>query len=674
MKLKKGIAFLLMIALIAASCPVGVLASNVQQTSSKDTMVVQSLDEVADIDENSNIDQQIIVIYQNNSCKISSLGLTTQEITGGETVSDRVDIIEVKDAANVDAMVNQLSENPNVLIAEKNSYIQVSALPNDAELSQEWQFERIGADHTWNKVNNSAPVVVAVIDTGLNTDHPDIKGNFVYGYDYVDGSVTAIDKSGHGTMVCGCISAVANNSIGIAGIAGNANIKVAPYRVGGVSDGDTNLDVGYVCAALYDAASRPEVKVINMSFGGYFASSALRTAVENAYAAGKVLVAAAGNEGENAEYSGEFSNPASYNNVISVGATDNTNAIASFSQHNSQVDLCAPGKQIYTTNHDGGYQAVSGTSFASPITAAACAVLMAADSTLTNAKVEKILKDTALDFGAAGKDDYYGYGMIQLDNALASVTPNVPLTIDSFTADKTPGQSVGTPVTLTASASGGAGSYTYGFYYEFNGETTTIQDYSTASTATFTPTIPGIYTLNVEVKDGSGTLIKKAIINFVVREVAVKTTSISYRTHVQSDGWQNYVTDGALSGTTNRSLRLEGIEIETNTQGYDLGVKYKTHVQNIGWQDYAADGALSGTTARSFRLEAIQIELTGEDADLFDVYYQVHAQNVGWMGWAKNGASAGTSGLSYRLEGIRIKIVPAGSAAPGSTDTSYINN
>lgn len=85
MKLKKGIAFLLMIALIAASCPVGVLASNVQQTSSKDTMVVQSLDEVADIDENSNIDQQIIVIYQNNSCKISSLGLTTQEITGSSS-------------------------------------------------------------------------------------------------------------------------------------------------------------------------------------------------------------------------------------------------------------------------------------------------------------------------------------------------------------------------------------------------------------------------------------------------------------------------------------------------------------------------------------------------------------------------------------------------------------
>jgi len=674
MKFKTGMLFLLMIVLVSITYPLGVLAATQTTTPNDDTMMVKSLDEVGALDNNANIGQQIIVIYQNNGSNVGSLGLTTQEIKGGETVSDRVDIIEVKDPANVDSMVNRLSENPNVLVAEKNSYIQVSALPNDAELSQEWQFERIGADQTWNKVNNSDPVVVAVIDTGLNTNHPDIKGNYVYGYDYVDGSVTSVDKSGHGTMVCGCISAIANNSVGIAGIAGNANIKVAPYRVGGVSDGDTNLDVGYVCAALYDAASRPEVKVINMSFGGYFASSALRTAVENASAAGKVLVAAAGNEGENAEYSGEFANPASYNNVISVGATDDTNAIASFSQHNSQVDLCAPGKKIYTINHDGAYQVASGTSFASPITAAACAVLMAADSTLTNIKVEKILKDTALDFGAAGKDDYYGYGMIQLDKALAAVTPAVPLAINSFTADKTTGQTVGTPITLIASASGGTGSYTYGFYYEFNGETTTIQDYSTASTATFNPTIPGIYTLNVEVKDENGTLIKKAIINYVVKEAAVKTASISYRTHVQNDGWQDYVMDGALSGTTNQSLRLEGIEIKTNTQGYDLGVKYKTHVQNIGWQDYAADGTLSGTTARSLRLEAIQIELTGKDADLFDVYYQVHAQNVGWLGWAKNGASAGTAGLSYRLEGIRIKIVPAGSAAPGSTECPFISN
>jgi len=91
---------------------------------------------------------------------------------------------------------------------------------------------------------------------------------------------------------------------------------------------------------------------------------------------------------------------------------------------------------------------------------------------------------------------------------------------------------------------------------------------------------------------------------------------------------------------------------------YDIGVKYKTHVQNIGWQDFVTNGAQSGTMGKSLRLETIQIELTGGDAGLFDIYYQVHAQNVGWMGWAKNGNSAGTEGLSYRLEAYGFKLYP----------------
>ena len=253
----------------------------------------------------------------------------------------------------------------------------------------------------------------------------------------------------------------------------------------------------------------PDVKVINMSFGGYMVSAALRTAVENAANAGKVLVAAAGNEGANANYSGELAVPASYNNVISVGATDNTNKIAYFSQHNSLVDLCAPGHKIYSTNHDGNYEESSGTSFASPITAGACAVLMAADHTMTSIQVETLLKETALDFGAAGRDDYYGYGMIQLDAAMARVTPSNPLTIDSFMVDKPTGQTLGTQLTLSAAASGGEGDYTYGFYYDLNNKTTTIQDYSSVDTATFTPTAAGIYTLSVQVLDGKGNTVKK---------------------------------------------------------------------------------------------------------------------------------------------------------------------
>lgn len=577
MKFKNSIVFLLMIVLIGTSCPLGVLAeSETAAQAANSTMIVQSLDEVANINTSSNIDQEIIVIYKDNDANIENLGLTTQEIKGGETLSPRMDVIEVNDTVNVDSMVTDLKANPNVLVAEKNRYIQTADLPNDPELSTAWQFERIGAGATWNQINNSDPVVVAVIDTGLNTAHPDIVGNTVAGYDYVDNTTTVKDLAGHGTAVSGCIAATANNGIGIAGIAGTANIKIAPYRAGGTYEGDTNLSIANICAALYDAANRSDVKVINMSFCTYDASIALETAVADAASAGKVLIAASGNQGKIGNIdAGKYAYPASYDHVISVGATTNTDTIASYSQHNDQVDLCAPGDAVYTTSFTGDYKSVSGTSFSSPVVAGACAVLMAADSTLTSAKVESVLKNTAADFGTAGKDDYYGYGIIQLDKALAAL-PN--------------------------------------------------------------------------------------------------TSSITYRTQIQNVGWQNWKADGDLSGTSGQSLRLEGIEINTQNEGYDLGVTYKTQVQNIGWQGWQANGNLSGTSGESLRLEAIQIELTGSDAKLFDVYYQVHAENLGWLGWAKNGDSAGTAGLSYRLEAIRIQIVPKGSTAPDSTDTPFVSN
>ncbi len=164
---------------------------------------------------------------------------------------------------------------------------------------------------------------------------------------------------------------------------------------------------------------------------------------------------------------------------------------------------------------------------------------------------------------------------------------------------------------------------------------------------------------------------------FSITAMAEVLPSVTYCTHVQNEGWQNYVSNGAMSGTEGKSYRLEGIKIKLDPQGYDLGLAYQTHIQNIGWEADTGRGwktsdTMSGTEGLSYRLEAIQIKLTGADADQFDLYYQVHAQNIGWMGWAKNGESAGTAGYAYRLEGIRIKIVPKGSVAPGSTSNAFV--
>ena len=144
----------------------------------------------------------------------------------------------------------------------------------------------------------------------------------------------------------------------------------------------------------------------------------------------------------------------------------------------------------------------------------------------------------------------------------------------------------------------------------------------------------------------------------------VAAPSVTYRTHVQSFGWQDWKKDGAMSGTQGKAKRLEGIEIKVQGSS-SLGIRYKTHIQSYGWENaWKADGQMSGTSGEAKRLEAIRIQLTGNDASKYDVWYCVHAQHYGWLNWAKNGADAGTAGYAYRLEGIKIKILPKGSAAP----------
>lgn len=133
--------------------------------------------------------------------------------------------------------------------------------------------------------------------------------------------------------------------------------------------------------------------------------------------------------------------------------------------------------------------------------------------------------------------------------------------------------------------------------------------------------------------------------------------SVTYTTHVQNLGWQSEVTDGVLSGTKGKSLRLEGIKICVNGDGLKGGIEYSTHIQNLGWQDYVSDGVLSGTTGKSLRLEAIKICLTGEISQQYSVEYRTHVQNLGWQPWVKDNVMSGTTGKNLRLEGIEIRLI-----------------
>ena len=170
--------------------------------------------------------------------------------------------------------------------------------------------------------------------------------------------------------------------------------------------------------------------------------------------------------------------------------------------------------------------------------------------------------------------------------------------------------------------------------------------------------VPGTYNANYKIVATASDNSKYELFIPATVTITKAPLHISYTTHVQNIGWQKYVKDGAMAGTSGKAYRLEGIKIKLENQDYEGNIEYRTHIQNIGWEkNFKKNDEMSGTQGKAYRLEAIEIKLTGEIADHYDVYYRVHAENFGWLGWARNGEQSGTAGYAYRLEGIEIKLV-----------------
>ncbi|KAF0227912.1 MAG: hypothetical protein FD182_1694 [Fusobacteria bacterium] len=158
--------------------------------------------------------------------------------------------------------------------------------------------------------------------------------------------------------------------------------------------------------------------------------------------------------------------------------------------------------------------------------------------------------------------------------------------------------------------------------------------------------------------------------------VDLSKVNVAYKSSVQSYGYQPWKIDGAISGITGMSLRMEAwmLKLGTGMNSGDLAgsnIKYRSYVEGSGWQDWKVNGTESGELNK--RVETINISLEGPIAANYDVYYSVHVQNIGWMGWAKNGENAGTSGYDYRIEAMKVVLVTKGAAAPGATTGAYVD-
>ena len=274
---------------------------------------------------------------------------------------------------------------------------------------RQWWLEplRVAEAH---RISRGAGVVVAVIDSGVGADHPDLAGAVLDGTDTVRaGGKGNADTEGHGTAMAGLIAARGRSGErGLLGIAPAA--RILPIR----PSGDT-----YFVADGIAWATAHGAQVLSMSFGVQD-SEELRAAVAAARAADIVLVASAGNTGDR-DNAVEF--PGGYDGVLAVGAVDRRGRVAPFSQHGPQVDLVAPGVEMYTAGLAGTYRKGFGTSNSAAVVAGAAALVRARYPELTADQVAERLTATAADRGPAGRDDKYGHGALDLVAALTEPPP-----------------------------------------------------------------------------------------------------------------------------------------------------------------------------------------------------------------------------------------------------------
>jgi subtilisin len=297
-----------------------------------------------------------------------------------------------------------------------------------------WGIDRIDADLAWG-TTEGLNIQVAILDTGIDRDHPDLQDNILagisflyYSYPWMWNSGAYDDDHGHGTWCAGIVGAI-ENDVGVKGVAPVVDIVAVK-----VLDSSGSGQVSDIVAGIEWCIDNC-IDVISMSFGSTSYSSTLNNACNEAYQNGIVLVSAAGNEGDGNPSTNDVTYPAKFSTVIAVSAIDESDAIASFSSDGSEVELSAPGVNIESTGLNGGYETHSGTSGACPHVAGTVALLISLDVTLpqfdgydTNGdglwepiEVRNRLRDTADDLGTSGHDVFYGYGLVDTQEAVTGV-------------------------------------------------------------------------------------------------------------------------------------------------------------------------------------------------------------------------------------------------------------
>ncbi|MGB9893240.1 MAG: S8 family serine peptidase, partial [Candidatus Saccharicenans sp.] len=351
-------------------------------------------------------------------------------------------VMQVSEESSLEETLSALKKNPDVLYAEPDYKLRALTTPNDVFFDYQYALYNPGgtlnlpdypvgkrgadikATTAWDYVKGDPNVLIAVLDSGIDYNHPDLKNKVIStGRDFVNDDDDAFDDLWHGTHVAGIIAAETNNTEGIAGVAWNC--RLLPGKIlSAEGEGDYSWLIEALIWAADYTSGQAKVGVINMSLGGDEPAQALESALKYAYDKGIVLVAASGNDG-----AAGVLYPASYDQYcLAVGASDYNDAVADFSNYGPEVDVAAPGVWVLSTiplalidpeYYPVPYAYASGTSMAAPHVAGFAALIKSAKSWLSAAEIMKLIRYTPDDIASSGRDDFAGYGRINTQKALA---------------------------------------------------------------------------------------------------------------------------------------------------------------------------------------------------------------------------------------------------------------
>ncbi len=321
-------------------------------------------------------------------------------------------IVDLPAHASEKAVAARLAHHPHLKFAELDYLVEPDFVPNDPQYGSAWHLPKIGASSAWDN-SQGAGVIIAVLDSGVDGLHPDLSSRMVAGWNFYDNNSLTSDVFGHGTKVAGTAAAITNNALGVSGVAGQS--RIMPVRVSSTAG---SAYISMIAKGLTWAADN-KARIANVSFDGVAGSASIQNAAQYMKNKGGLVVVAAGNNGIDQGY-------APTTTLIAVSATDGNDFKTSWSSYGSFVSVSAPGAGILTTTWGGGYGSVSGTSFASPLTAGVVALMMAANPGLPNTDIEKRLFSTAIDLGDMGRDPYYGYGRVSAAGAVQDVISATP--------------------------------------------------------------------------------------------------------------------------------------------------------------------------------------------------------------------------------------------------------